>query len=573
MRTSTRFGVGVRCSALVAFGSVLAFGCSTKKPTLQACLDMHSAGDFSAAAKAVATVEDNDGGSAWFLMQRGKIEQDGGMFSESMQSYDAAASTIASSFGGTAYAPTLSDAVMLRQGMIVNALLAGDATRAAFASDGLAKAYQAFVGGGAEIVDEIEFSEIDTDHERIARVALMAESAAADRVLLGTWFPAWLACMASGRTDQAALALRSLGWGLEDVDLDLASAMIERTAAGSLGDDIYVLFESGLAPMLEPLEVELELPAGERLEVELPLVAPRTADRGTRVVAVDGGAMFDTQPVGSVEAAMVLEYASGLRYQWNAAVRRAAGDLAMQVAEAAERAEAEALAAAEAAARKAEAEAAAAAEAAARKAEAAAAAKAEAAEHADHEAAEAGEEEEDGASADEQADVVAQESDDDDAEADDDDHGLVVAHEEGGAVMVFTTDTSADASEGDGAAVYTLVEAEAVEAEPLVGHSGPADLRSWTALPAWQQAAILARPTAGRLTLIVDAGGGFEGGRTTVEIPSGPVFLFIRSTASGNIVAYARTIAAMAPAAEESSESPDESADDPTHEMAESAEG
>jgi hypothetical protein len=513
-----------RPAAWVALASAFGVGCASKPPTLDQCLEMHAAGEFEKAAKSVAKVEVGSDPCAWFLMERGKIEQDGGLFAESLQSFDAAATAIASSSGEDAYVPTLSDAVMLRQGVLVSSLMRGDVMRAGFTADAMVEAYRRFVAEGAGVIDQLEVIEFEGRAEMELMAATIRESIASDRILVGTWFPAWIAFMANGQTENAALALRSLGWQLDELDVDLAAAMVERTEAGSLGDDVYVLFETGLAPTLHELEVDVELPGGERLALHVPMIEPRTADRGVRVVAVDGNEMFDTHPVGSVEAAAVAEFAAGLRVTLGSAMQRAVADLAEKTAAEQARLEAEALAAAEAAARAAEEE--------ARQAAMAA------------ESSEAS----DSASEDHHA---AEEGDSGDAT------GGVEA--ESGEAEVHADPTDAAASnetEEVVVATETEVAVEVVPA-PLVGDSGPADLRAWTSLPAWQQAAILSRPTSGRFTLIIDSGGGFEGGRATIEVPAGPVFLFIRSTASGNVVAYAVTVAAPeAPAhGETSSES------------------
>lgn len=514
----------LRLLASIALASGFGVGCASKPPTLDQCLEMHAAGEFAAAARSVAKVQTGDEPCAWFLLQRGKIEQDGGLFAESVQSFDAAATTIASSDADAAYVPSLSDAVMLRQGVLVSSLLHGDVMRAGFTADAMAEAYRRFVAGGSGVVEELDVMEIDGDGELKSMVSMIRESIASDRILVGTWFPAWVAFLANGQTDNARLALDSLGWQREELDLDLASAMLERTDAGSLGEDVYVLFESGLAPMLREMTVDVELPSGERLALHLPMIEPKLADRGVRVVAVDGGNMFDTHPVGSVEAAMVAEFAANLRSETGSAIRRAASDLADKVAAEQARLEAEALAAAEEAARAAE-------------QEAARIASEAAAGHAASEGLEATE---------------------DSPSADADYHSGEVGEETGSeAAAEHATPVHEDPTEStsSGSPVVSVEVAEAdvaieVVREPLVGDSGPADLRSWTSLPAWQQAAILARPTSGRFTLIVDSGGGFEGASTTVEIPAGPVFLFIRSTASGNVVAYAVSIAAPAAADE-----------------------
>ncbi|MGA1045793.1 MAG: hypothetical protein ACO3ZY_11405 [Phycisphaerales bacterium] len=56
------------------------------------------------------------------------------------------------------------------------------------------------------------------------------------------------------------------------------------------------------------------------------------------------------------------------------------------------------------------------------------------------------------------------------------------------------------------------------------------DLRTWTTLPATQQAAVVPRPSSGRLQVGL---GNASPTKREVVLPPGPVFLYARSTGAG----------------------------------------
>jgi len=406
---------------------------ATQASTLQDCRDLHAAGRFDRAAKAVASIEAGDADSLVLLLERGTMEQDAGSFPEALQSFDAAVVGIAEADSlpsSKSYDATLSDRVLLRQSIIVASLLQGDVARASDAARILADEHQIHVEGAgpepieidATLVPLVEpFMQGEAFAARVDGAKVRIESLGGQRTLLGSWFPTWVALMAVGDQVGAEQALRAIGWNLDEIDLDLARAMLKRTEAGVLRNEVYVFFEAGLAPVLVEEAAEVEAPTLGTMTVQFPAIKVRGQDRPARLVLADGDVMSDTHAIGSVESVMVSEFADSMESLWRATLLEA--------------------------------------------------------------------------------------------------------------VLARQTQLASEQGQTDDDVV-------AVEAAT----SPTPDLRSWTTLPAIQQAAIVARPSSGRLRLIIDKGDGMAAATTTVAIPEGPVFLYVRSTAAGNVGAHAAAI-------------------------------
>lgn len=532
---------------------------------------MHAEGRFAEAAGAVAMVQVPAEDALLLQLERGTIEQDAGDFTESLESFNAAVASIeaADSDGSDdsddadcdgSYVAAASDEVLLVQSMIVTSLLQGDAAGAVDAARVLADEHRIHVetSGPDPIVLDAKFGPmIEPFMQSEVFVAAVEGSQAAvevvggRRILMGTWFPAWVALMAGGDAAGAETALRSIGWNLDEIDVDLAAAMLKRTQAGSLGDDVYVFFEAGMAPVLVETSSSVDLPVLGTLAIRLPALQIRDQDRPTRLVISDDGAMLDTHQVGSIESVIAAEFADGIGPAWHAAVLDAAACRIEQME--AEAAAAQAAADAEAARIAAEAEAA---RIAAEEAAAAAGKSPDAGESPDRGAVSA-----DGASTEESLQVAEVA-----VAADEDSESIQVTEAtvatDGTSTSLEATQVTVTADETTGEVVATeeTVVAEedagvdaddsadqpAVEAAPAPRQPMAPDLRSWTTLPATQHAAIIPHPTSGKLHLILDAGGGVAGQSTHVFIPEGPAFVYVRSTASGNIVAHVVAIRPVA---------------------------
>lgn len=525
--------------------------------TLDRARAMHAEGRFAEAAGAVAMVQVPAEDALLLQLERGTIEQDAGDFTESLESFNAAVASIeaADSDGSDdsddsddadcdgSYVAAASDEVLLVQSMIVTSLLQGDAAGAVDAARVLADEHRIHVetSGPDPIVLDAKFGPmIEPFMQSEVFVAAVEGSQAAvevvggTRILMGTWFPAWVALMAGGDAAGAETALRSIGWNLDEIDVDLAGAMLKRTQAGSLGDDVYVFFEAGMAPVLVETSSSVDLPVLGTLAIRLPALQIRDQDRPTRLVISDDGAMLDTHQVGSIESVIAAEFADGIGPAWHAAVLDAAACRIEQME--AEAAAAQAAADAEAA------------RIAAEEAAAAAGKSPDAGESPDRGAVSA-----DGASTEESLQVAEVA-----VAADEDSESIQVTEAtvttDGTSTSLEATQVTVTADETTGEVVATeeTVVAEedagvdaddsadqpAVEAAPAPRQPMAPDLRSWTTLPATQHAAIIPHPTSGKLHLILDAGGGVAGQSTHVFIPEGPAFVYVRSTASGNIVAH-----------------------------------
>lgn len=552
--------------AMASSGIVFAFAaCSSTSQvsgnpeivTLDKARVLHAEGRFAEAAGAVAMVQVPAEDALLLQLERGTIEQDAGDFTESLESFNAAVASIeaADSDGSDdsddsddadcdgSYVAAASDEVLLVQSMIVTSLLQGDAAGAVDAARVLADEHRIHVetSGPDPIVLDAKFGPmIEPFMQSEVFVAAVEGSQAAvevvggTRILMGTWFPAWVALMAGGDAAGAETALRSIGWNLDEIDVDLAGAMLKRTQAGSLGDDVYVFFEAGMAPVLVETSSSVDLPVLGTLAIRLPALQIRDQDRPTRLVISDDGAMLDTHQVGSIESVIAAEFADGIGPAWHAAVLDAAACRIEQME--AEAAAAQAAADAEAA------------RIAAEEAAAAAGKSPDAGESPDRGAVSA-----DGASTEESLQVAEVA-----VAADEDSESIQVTEAtvttDGTSTSLEATQVTVTADETTGEVVATeeTVVAEedagvdaddsadqpAVEAAPAPRQPMAPDLRSWTTLPATQHAAIIPHPTSGKLHLILDAGGGVAGQSTHVFIPEGPAFVYVRSTASGNIVAH-----------------------------------
>lgn len=572
--------------AVAASGAVLGLAaCSSTSQvseesdllTLDKVRAMHDEGRFAEAAGMVAMVEVPAEDVLLLQLERGTIEQDAGDFTESLESFNAAVASIEAADAADAadsdgmdgmdevddmdsadgsdddsdgsYVAAASDEVLLVQSMMVTNLLRGDVTAAVDAARVLADEHRIHVetSGPDPIVLDAKFGPmIEPFMQSEMFVAAVEGSQAAvevvggRRILMGTWFPAWVALMAGGDLAGAEAALRSIGWNLDEIDVDLAGAMLKRTQAGSLGDDVYVFFEAGMAPVLVETSSSVDLPILGTLAIRLPALQIRDQDRPTRLVISDDGAMLDTHQVGSIESVIAAEFADGIGPAWHAAVLDAAACRIDQMA--AEAAAAQAAADAEAA----------------RLAAESAAASAKSASEAEQ-STESGSVSADGASTEgslEVADVAV--AADEDSESIQVTEATVTTDGTSTSVEATQVTVTADETTGEVVATEETVVAEedagvdadpsadqtAVEAAPAPAPRQPMapDLRSWTTLPAIQHAAIIPHPAGGRLHLILDAGGGVSGESTYVFIPPGAAFVYVRSTASGNIVAHVATI-------------------------------
>ena len=562
--------------AVAASGAVLGLGaCSSTSQvsresdllTLDKVRAMHDEGRFAEAAGMVAMVQVPAEDVLLLQLERGTIEQDAGDFTESLESFNAAVASIEAADADGAdgmddmddmdaadgsdddsdgsYVAAASDEVLLVQSMIVTNLLKGDVTAAVDAARVLADEHRIHVetSGPDPIVLDAKFGPmIEPFMQSEMFVAAVEGSQAAvevvggTRILMGTWFPAWVALMAGGDLAGAETALGSIGWNLDEIDVDLAGAMLKRTQEGSLRDDVYVFFEAGMAPVLVETSSSVDLPILGTLAIRLPALQIRDQDRPTRLVISDDGAMLDTHQVGSIESVIAAEFADGIGPAWHAAVLDAAACRIDQMA--AEAAAAQAAADAEAA----------------RLAAESAAASAKSASDAEQ-STESGSIAADGASTEESLEVAEVA-----VAADEDSESIQVTEAtvttDGTSTSVEATQVTVTADETTGEVVATEetvvaeVDADASADQPAVSAApAPAprqpmapDLRSWTTLPAIQHAAVIPHPAGGRLHLILDAGGGVPGASTYVVIPPGAAFVYVRSTASGNIVAHVATI-------------------------------
>jgi len=83
------------------------------------------------------------------------------------------------------------------------------------------------------------------------------------------------------------------------------------------------------------------------------------------------------------------------------------------------------------------------------------------------------------------------------------------------------------------------------------------DLRSWRSLPAEHQIARIARPPLGTLTLSLEGPDGQPSGSRGVRLPeTGPVLLYVRSTASNNLRVHVGSLAPPGPGAGERAPNP-----------------
>ncbi|MGA0871373.1 MAG: hypothetical protein ACO3SJ_00715 [Phycisphaerales bacterium] len=430
--------------------AVLGFGCTTD---LRAPKQLHDQGRFEAAAEAVVQVRAEPQDTLWVRLEQGKILQDAGRFEESNRAFEEAYaireslddSAVISTTGAINnalifvtddraldYEGTVVDRILMRLGVVVNHLLLGQIDLAAVVARSLDREQQQVreeleadsanrrraIEEGAKskglVVDANSIESNATYRQAQSDLDAIASSSRNAMAVPGAGFPAWVAFMADRSPDQAEGALTWLAEG--PIPASLVQALQRRTSAGSLGEDVYVYFEQGLAPERIDGSIGFAVAPGVRIpKVALPKLRSRSLATPARLSIEAGPELLATEVIGSVEAAIAGEFRDRLIFIWGRPVLIAAFKIGLTVAAAA-------------------------------------------------------------------------------SVEDDNARGLILV---GGAIWNTLT---------------------------------MPDLRTWTTLPATQQAAVVPRPSSGRLQVGL---GNASPTKREVVLPPGPVFLYARSTGAG----------------------------------------
>lgn len=360
-------GGWLRCGTLAAAPIVAALGCTTD---LRMPRQLHDQGRFVEAAEAAAQVQAEPQDTLWVRLEQGKILQDAGRLEESNRAFEQAYaireslddSAVVSTTGAINnalifvtddraldYEGTVVDRILMRMGVVVNHLLLGQFDLAAVVARSLEREQQ-------QVREELEVAAANRrraieEGSRSKQLAVDADSIEANAAyrqtrsdleaiantsrnamaVPGAGFPAWVAFMADRSPDQAEGALAWLAEG--PIPADLVQRLQQRTRAGSLGDDVYVYFEQGLAPERIDGSIGFAVAPGIRIpKVALPKLRSRSAAAPARLTIDAGSESVATTAIGSVEAAIAQEFRDRLIFIWGRPILIAAFKLGVTVA-------------------------------------------------------------------------------------------------------------------------------------------------------------------------------------------------------------------------------------------------
>jgi hypothetical protein len=346
-----RAGPVAGCVHGALLGTTLLAGAGCGSTDLRQASVQHASGRFERAAESILPIEPQGQDRIWVLLERGKLLQDAGRWRESNEAFEsawrirqslddaalisglgAANTTVALLTDDRAidYEGTSYDRILMRSATLLNHLMLGEIDLAAVVArsvlaeqrrlreeDGAARRSEARQRLSALAGGEVSLDRIEQDPAyRQARSELgsLRSAVSEEAWLPGVCFLVWLALMADGDPAQAEGARR---WFAEaGGDGRLLDTLREMTRTGRLDAGVFVYFEAGLAPVRAPRALHLYLGPAGVVKVPLPVLRPRGVDPDLRLRLAQSTDSVRTEPIASVEAAVVREFDDHLFLIW-----------------------------------------------------------------------------------------------------------------------------------------------------------------------------------------------------------------------------------------------------------------
>ncbi len=179
----------------------------------------------------------------------------------------------------------------------------------------------------SEMVDKPEFRNARQELE------LHKSGLVADNQFPSGYFLGWIIAQAVGNTAEAIEFMKAMQRSLPDSSVTRGIA-----SSTGLGDNIYVLFGNGLAPIRRDGSVRFPVPMGQNIlvwiKVALPIMEFRPWNRARNLTVITGGREHATTMLDSVEAVEAWWFQKHLAEIWGrpivSAVMKAAGSYVAQ---------------------------------------------------------------------------------------------------------------------------------------------------------------------------------------------------------------------------------------------------
>lgn len=336
----------------------------------------YDAGNFNLAANEISAIEPKGKDTIWVMLERGSMTQTAGRWHQSITAFEEAwrlieivwelgdlektgrkidVGALLTGEDLRDYEGTPNDLVLLKMGLTLSYAMSGQMDLAMVTSRGMidlqVDAWKDQVGqekieksinrdlksqSRSTGIPVLTFSQVVNKPEfRNARkdLDLYRKGLVADSQFPSGYFLGWIVSKAVGNTAESIEFMKAMQRSLPD-------SPVTRNIAESqtLGDDIYVVFGNGLAPMRQDGSIRFPIPMGQNIfvwiKVALPIMEFRPWNRARNLVVTAGGRVHETSMLDSVEAVEAWWFQEHLAEIWGrpivSAVMKAAGSYAAQ---------------------------------------------------------------------------------------------------------------------------------------------------------------------------------------------------------------------------------------------------
>ncbi|MBG84720.1 MAG: hypothetical protein CMJ40_09260 [Phycisphaerae bacterium] len=359
------------CFACLAI--LLLTACTTDLSTARRNYD---AGNFNLAASEISAIEPESKDTIWVMLERGSMTQTAGQWQKSITAFEEAwrlieivwelgdlektgrkidVGALLTGEDLRDYEGTPNDLILLKMGLTLSYAMSGQMDLAMVASRGMidlqVDAWKNQVGQDkieksinrdlksqsrstgipvltfSEVVDKPEFRNARKDLD------LYGKGLVADRQFPSGYFLGWIISKSVGNTAESIEFMKAMQRSLPDSPVTRAI-----NDKQTLGDNIYVMFANGLAPMRQDGSVRFPIPMGQDIfvwiKVALPVMEFRPWNRARDLVVTADGQRYQTSMLDSVEAVEAWWFKEHLAEIWGrpivSAVMKAAGSYAAQ---------------------------------------------------------------------------------------------------------------------------------------------------------------------------------------------------------------------------------------------------